>query len=1512
MKRITSIIVSVMILCGALYLPLTAGASELSTGTKPTFDPNYTAVFNDFEDTSLVGFESNQTEDGVNVFTVVDTDDENYNHSFKIAAVTWVAMDDGNATKKDGTRATYKGVKGQTVNLFDEPLTEGNNYIMSYDYKNIAETFTDVSFAPKHENFKVGTDYRDYIVYHDNQNWYKYSVGFTADVNSLKLKINTCRGAGAYIDNFLVVEAAEFKDLTDNSATIEVTEGEIVTNNKNGIANMVAKGNKLSFKVNVADSFYKAVVTHGGTAVTPVNGVYTIDKVTADIVVKTEIEKDVLDGVVKDEFPVDASNNITFSAGDTLAKFMDETKIVESLISLKNGENDVARDEVLKDGYVLNIVDGEGKPIVSYKVKIDGTVDNYTPVPAKTTIINNYISETITKSGTGIDNTNLEKSVLYNGNRSAVANVIKKAMRGENVTIVAFGGSITQGAGSEAQPSSITHSFSGNENYVKLVGDWFKSVFGDNVAVKNAGIGATDTPYAIHRMNMDVMNFNPDLVIVEWDKNDVNKDTYKQATYENMLRKFISKGVAVVMFGMCGNNANGDDSSIEMHVPLAEKYDLPYISYRDAFGDNTNSYKSDLLTNLTRDGVHPNIVGHQLAALLLNNYFGNIYKNIASIGSYEPVMPEEPYKAEATVFGEGKVVDLDDVAAGNVEGVRITDFGSFEKDTTLYSPGAEDIKPNHKRYAYKAQYSQSYEPMVIEIDNCYSLHLLLLRVNRTDGTFKVFVNDKEVTDPKGSFTSGTASDNTQIEHTYAWASSRVCLNNEPTKITLKILPTNKESESYVGLYGLLLADKPAIKSTITVDSGEERDLLNHATSNNYPIWSQNKDTINNETVVYQEPVLFYTDNGEVRSNVKLMYPVKNIVAVTSYTTIDGAFKWYREGTDFTVNNDGTISLTAESSIPHNIKLDEIKTGINNDFYGSAATWNTELPKNQVLVTYTYTKTWDDVDYEMPTYVNNLTTAYDKLKGKDTLDVLFIGDSITTGCNASGQDGKFYTYTANGVGGTGEIKGWSRYLGISSKPYWVNDSWDKQVVANLKSAYPDATINWVNRAVGSSNSQWYYDNIEKLLGSSGSLGAVDLANTDLVFIGFGMNERFESKDEHKGRIENLINYLRNRNSNVSIVLVSAFYPTFWNSSNGTWNNFNLGVYEDLYFELAEQYENIAVAPVNTAFANVLDAKEGVDYIANGINHPNDYGVNLYADVITATLKIGATDDTCSHNYTENVDAEYLKSAANCGNRAVYYKSCSVCGAKSTETFESGDVDSGNHVGGTYTKNEKPATEQEKGYTGDTWCLNCNKKIAEGKDIEKLEHKPVLVKAEEATAAEEGNIEYYYCENCGKYYSDKAGTKEIAEKDTVVSKLAPKIIDGNNAKIDKSSKEPVSFRSDASFDDFVRVELDGKELVRDKEYTVKEGSIIVTLTPEFLATLPAGDHTLSIVSVSGTANADFSITAEKAIDTSSDKGSSETSPQTRRDINAILWSLAGIISLTLLSVLGIFKKRLCKSR
>ena len=48
---------------------------------------------------------------------------------------------------------------------------------------------------------------------------------------------------------------------------------------------------------------------------------------------------------------------------------------------------------------------------------------------------------------------------------------------------------------------------------------------------------------------------------------------------------------------------------------------------------------------------------------------------------------------------------------------------------------------------------------------------------------------------------------------------------------------------------------------------------------------------------------------------------------------------------------------------------------------------------------------------------------------------------------------------------------------------------------------------------------------------------------------------------------------------------------------------------------------------------------------------------------------------------------------------------------------------------------------------------------------LKHFP----AKAATEDSEGNIEYWYCSGCGKYYSDKDGTKEIAKVDTVTAKL-----------------------------------------------------------------------------------------------------------------------------------------------
>lgn len=137
----------------------------------------------------------------------------------------------------------------------------------------------------------------------------------------------------------------------------------------------------------------------------------------------------------------------------------------------------------------------------------------------------------------------------------------------------------------------------------------------------------------------------------------------------------------------------------------------------------------------------------------------------------------------------------------------------------------------------------------------------------------------------------------------------------------------------------------------------------------------------------------------------------------------------------------------------------------------------------------------------------------------------------------------------------------------------------------------------------------------------------------------------------------------------------------------------------------------------------------------------------------------------------------------------------------------------------------------------------------------------IDAKAATAAEEGNIAYWYCGGCKKYFSDAAAKTEIAKADTVTAKRSPQITAGDGAAVTQGEKKELTFTSDASFADFLRVELDGTAL-DEKNYTKREGSTIITLNRDFVATLSVGEHTLAIVSQHGTATAKFTVKAKPA--------------------------------------------------
>ena len=227
-------------------------------------------------------------------------------------------------------------------------------------------------------------------------------------------------------------------------------------------------------------------------------------------------------------------------------------------------------------------------------------------------------------------------------------------------------------------------------------------------------------------------------------------------------------------------------------------------------------------------------------------------------------------------------------------------------------------------------------------------------------------------------------------------------------------------------------------------------------------------------------------------------------------------------------------------------------------------------------------------------------------------------------------------------------------------------------------------------------------------------------------------------------------------------------------------------------------------------------------------------NCHGGTATCTAKAvctvcgGEYGEMAAHSFTaEKAEAQYLKSAATCTEKAIYYKSCAVCGLSSEGTADEATFFSGNaldHNWGAWTSNEdgthtrtctvdgcSAGTQTENCIDAnkdhkcdicdyiisecaddnkDHKCDYCGKKLTEhtggkatckdkakcevcgaeygeldAKNHTNLKHFPATA----ATKTTEGNIEYWYCEGCGKYYSDKDGTKEIKKADTVTAKL-----------------------------------------------------------------------------------------------------------------------------------------------
>ena len=157
-----------------------------------------------------------------------------------------------------------------------------------------------------------------------------------------------------------------------------------------------------------------------------------------------------------------------------------------------------------------------------------------------------------------------------------------------------------------------------------------------------------------------------------------------------------------------------------------------------------------------------------------------------------------------------------------------------------------------------------------------------------------------------------------------------------------------------------------------------------------------------------------------------------------------------------------------------------------------------------------------------------------------------------------------------------------------------------------------------------------------------------------------------------------------------------------------------------------------------------------------------------------------------------------------------------------------------------------------------CILCGAKYGKTDptrhaSLEKLE-------AIAATAAANGRVECWHCTACDKYFADANGKTELTAESTVTEKVPPSIIQGNDARWKKGESSTLTFRSNAAFEDFAEVLVDGAVLPSESyEKRNGEGNIIVELRESYLEQLAEGEHALAIRSARGDATTHFTVEA-----------------------------------------------------
>ena len=206
------------------------------------------------------------------------------------------------------------------------------------------------------------------------------------------------------------------------------------------------------------------------------------------------------------------------------------------------------------------------------------------------------------------------KALAVNGNHDRLLSVMERADKGDNITVAFLGGSITEGSVASDDKNC----------YAYLTYRWWCSTFPNaRIQYVNAGIGGTPSLLGVGRCNEDILDFEPDVVYIEFSVNDVDLPNVSEI-YEGLLRKVLySKSNPAVV--VINNGFYNDGRTVQdVHNKLASYYGIPAISIVDTLVACTLDGRIPI-RDITPDDLHPNDRGHILLAGVIRYVQDKIY-----------------------------------------------------------------------------------------------------------------------------------------------------------------------------------------------------------------------------------------------------------------------------------------------------------------------------------------------------------------------------------------------------------------------------------------------------------------------------------------------------------------------------------------------------------------------------------------------------------------------------------------------------------------------------------------------------------------------------------------------------------------------------------------------------------------------------------------------------------------------------------------------------------------------